>query len=345
MQWPVLGLTRFFLAVVVASSHLAWYTFPEDPSRVIGTLSGLVAVLGFLVISGFSIAASYARDESEFYYRRMLRILPQYVLLTAGSAALRIMLWRSHFASLQVPHEPTYPQLFLNLCFAQGFIADSIVTNPMVWSLSLEVFFYACTPLLARCSSRVLLGMGCVGAVSYVFTARFYTFHYPDLLWGLNVVLLGWTWILGFWAYRAKGRAIEVAWVIGLVALTLNHEGMENLWMVTWTIPLLAIKFGPRLRWRERPASLFLLLGDISYPLYLVHYPLYLAMIGFQLAGNGTQLLIWALAAATLLDRLYDRPVKRLINRLRVRLQSDGPVRQRNFLPADMASQLSAGKD
>ena len=44
----------------------------------------------------------------------------------------------------------------MNLIFAQGFFAAPISTNGPVWSLSVEVFFYAVAPLIARLSTAVV---------------------------------------------------------------------------------------------------------------------------------------------------------------------------------------------
>jgi peptidoglycan/LPS O-acetylase OafA/YrhL len=324
MHWPLLGLARFLLALIVAGSHLASFAPKGDPTAFIAQFSGLVAVMGFLVISGYSIAASYERETHDFYFRRALRILPQYVLLVVASALLPVVFSGSLAFAGQTLPAPAYSQVVLNLCFAEGFFTGSIETNPVVWTLALEVFFYAVTPLLARCSNRTLLLLGTFGALCYVNVPAFFPIHFPTALWGINVVLLGWAWVLGFWMQRAKGSALEIAWAIGVFALTLNHAGIEKWWLFTFSLPLLALKIAPRLRPNERLARWFLFLGDISYPLYLVHFPLYLVWTRHGFETPGVVLLVGAIAVSSVLDLAYDKPVKRLIRRARDRWVTRG---------------------
>jgi peptidoglycan/LPS O-acetylase OafA/YrhL len=47
--------------------------------RQINDLTGGAAVVRFLLISGYSIAASYKRDQTRFYARRLWRIAPLYL--------------------------------------------------------------------------------------------------------------------------------------------------------------------------------------------------------------------------------------------------------------------------
>ncbi len=68
MLWPMLGGVRFLLALIVAGDHLALFFPASELSYNLKSLSSLAAVLGFLVISGFSIAASYAKEPQGFYW-------------------------------------------------------------------------------------------------------------------------------------------------------------------------------------------------------------------------------------------------------------------------------------
>jgi peptidoglycan/LPS O-acetylase OafA/YrhL len=81
MRWDLLGLMRYLLASIVAISHLKWYLAGAQPIYRVAEFSGLVAVLGFLLISGYSIAASYEREPQGYFFRRFLRIVPLYVFL------------------------------------------------------------------------------------------------------------------------------------------------------------------------------------------------------------------------------------------------------------------------
>ena len=116
---------------------------------------------------------------------------------------------------------------------------------------------------------------------------------------------------------RAKGGAVDATWAFGVVALTLNHAGIEPWWIFSFSLPLLALKLVPSLPFQDRVARVGLFLGDISYPLYLVHFPLYLVWTRGGFRTPGFVLLAGAVAAAAVLDLAYDKPVKRLIKSLR----------------------------
>jgi len=79
----VLGGLRFFLALIVAVSHLPYRGSAIE--IVLFRLCGMSAVISFLLLSGYSIAASYEKDRNGFYFRRALRILPLYVLTVVAS--------------------------------------------------------------------------------------------------------------------------------------------------------------------------------------------------------------------------------------------------------------------
>lgn len=314
--WPVLGFIRFLLALVVAGCHLSWFTEKNDAGRLLANFGGLFAVFGFLVLSGYSIAASHERDKDRFYYRRALRILPLYLLVIVACSAAPLL-----FAKGVVPfpggsvRPPDFPQFVLNAFFMQGFVAESIEMNPVVWTLGLEVFFYAITPWLAHLSQRTLLVMVCASALLFVNANSHMYVHHPSMLYGINVPLLGWAWLCGFWVFRQKGNAAEVAWAIGMVALTLNNDGMNRWWIYSWTLPFIGIKFAGGWKLPRAVIGAMGFLGDVSYPLYLVHFPAYVLLRAAGYPGKGLLLIPAAFFVAAVLDLAYDKPFKRLMQR------------------------------
>lgn len=79
IQWPVLGGLRFFLAWVVLCSHLRHSVPAGDLLMSFQNFNNFSAVLGFLLISGFSIAHSVSKATEGFYRRRFIRVYPLYL--------------------------------------------------------------------------------------------------------------------------------------------------------------------------------------------------------------------------------------------------------------------------
>jgi len=316
MEWPVLGLIRFLLAIIVADSHLAWFIRPDSKVLAIGNFSGLAAVLGFLLISGYSIAASYAKQQHGFYFRRALRIFPLYALAIVMAALGPLILQKMPINLSGDTFAPSGSgQLIGNLLLLQGFVVRPPATNPVLWTLSVEAFFYIVTPLIARSSQRSVLIVSGASAAVYGL-ARFLNLpFYTELLFGINVILFGWAWLLGFWIYHGKhnNNTLVIAYGIGVCAIAQNNSHLMFLWPVTWTIAILGVGFAQYVHYHKGLARACSLLGDISYPLYLFHLFAFELIFVFKLSTFGVLYLFGASIVAILLDFAFDRPVKRLI--------------------------------
>ena len=83
VSWDVLAATRFALAAIVMVAHLGVPLFSNRLVTAVVNLGAFTAVLGFLVLSGFSIAHSYSQNKEGYFRRRMLRIYPLYALAIA----------------------------------------------------------------------------------------------------------------------------------------------------------------------------------------------------------------------------------------------------------------------
>jgi peptidoglycan/LPS O-acetylase OafA/YrhL len=90
-NWALLGGLRFFLAFIVLTAHLGWYLPKSDPFLKFDKFSPVVAVLGFLLISGFSIAASLNASPKGYYFRRFIRIFPLYIFSISISVLIPLI--------------------------------------------------------------------------------------------------------------------------------------------------------------------------------------------------------------------------------------------------------------
>jgi peptidoglycan/LPS O-acetylase OafA/YrhL len=92
ISWASLAVLRFALAMIVFATHLVFFTGYGGWTEAVASLDGKAAVIGFLLISGFSIAASSDRDRDGFYRRRFLRVYRLYCFVVLFAFGLEI--WR-----------------------------------------------------------------------------------------------------------------------------------------------------------------------------------------------------------------------------------------------------------
>ena len=319
MLWPVLGLIRFYLALIVAGTHLEAFVPTRDRLCVqLDLLSPATAVLGFFIISGFSIAASLEKEPCGFYFRRAVRIVPLYVLAVVVGAVC-LLPFGGHLEPPGYAYVmPSATQVVGNLFFLQGFFCDQIMANAVVWTLSIEVFLYLVAPLLARLSSLAIGALILASGVIFVASRYAQTPHYSELRYGAAVPLMAWPWLVGFLAHRFRSRAHAALLVLGvsLIALNLNPTFLRYRWMITLVIVAAGIGFADDIRAPAWVGRFLNWLGDLSYPLYLIHCPLYLLAFGYRGTLPGAELLALAVLAAAVLDRFYDQPVKAACFRL-----------------------------
>ncbi len=313
MLWKSLGGIRFVLALIVACGHLGWFVGPQSKVVLLGNdFSAQVAVLGFLVISGFSIGASYFRQPKDYYKRRVVRIVPLYCFGVIASAFIPSL----HDGSIENTREvfttPGLGNILGNLLFLQGFFVKYINTNGVVWTLSIEVFFYVITPFLAGLRPQQIL-LACLGSCAAYGAWRFFDLpFYADMQCGAAVLFMGWAWLLGFWIYRMNldKDAVFAALVIGICVIAFNGSYLGWLWSLTWCLTIAGIGWGALLPANKVLAYTLQTAGDVSYPLYLIHMPCFLLL---QISPLPKSPLLWILitiVVSFLLDRIYDRPVK-----------------------------------
>lgn len=290
-KWSLLGFTRFILAGIVGVSHLGIYV-PLGILQFVPRLGGLESVMGFLLISGYSIGESYEKSSAGFYSRRAMRIYPIYIasiFLTfiVGPSALTIQ-----FAAI----------LCINLLFLNQALTSVSYVGP-AWSLSLEVWHYALTPVFHKLNTAKLKVIILASLISYsLYTCGMTLFHwrwFNAVGYSINFFTLSFAWILGFLLARERKNPRYVLLLIGFVYMFLF--GLSSI-----------IQFGYRLKrhdlttffsddlsgfvWRYTPLVLVWLcfchifrepnttvapsktlrfLGDISYPFYLIQFPIY----------------------------------------------------------------------
>lgn len=331
-----------------AIAVLAVVLFHIDPALLPG---GFVGVDIFFVISGYLITANIIKDAlsprgfswSEFYRRRILRILPvlfvvlltvlvvgQFVLLPAD---LQKLGYSSVAAVLSVAN--VYFTYFLDT----SYFADDSSLQPLLhlWSLGVEEQFYLFWPvllvvLIGRLSKpRLLLVTFLLAAASFALAQALLKgspmFAYYMLPPRAGELLVG--AMLAIWlsnGQRAPGPKLSI--VLGGVGMVLivaslgwitEDKGFPGIAALPSTVGaalvILAGSGGVRGLGHVLALRPMVLIGLISYSLYLWHWPVlafYRYTYGVVGTLDGALLFIVMVALSVLSYRLVEKPCRQL---------------------------------
>ncbi|HVZ51716.1 MAG TPA: acyltransferase [Pseudolabrys sp.] len=258
---------------------------------------GQEAVIAFFLLSGFVIFAN-ERDRATmvggYYLRRLRRIYPAVLLAMILPTVIAIddhrfvtgFSWRDLFGTLFAMQD--IPSL------KPAVIVTPYLDNDPLWSLSYEVFFYVCFPLVLGCWKRAptqttnVIGAICCGAYSvfvvapnhWLLVASYFLVWWAGamaansyLTKGRNILDMAsaFFWLVALCAMAAVGIVVVGYSGIGLYpALPLRHFAAAAL--------MLVVLFGPfgrqlaELVLPFRSAAAFA--ASISYGLYVFHFPL-----------------------------------------------------------------------
>lgn len=318
----MLGTYRLILAIAVALSHIGY--------RIGGLNPGVIAVVGFYLVSGYVMAGLLQRrypsikQAPGFYLDRAARLLPQYLFYAALTLVWFIAIAPQH-TNLSLDYHlsrlPTYIDAFNNLTivplnYYMWNASDRFTLLPPAWSLGAEIQFYLLTPLIL-CIPRCYLPVGLIALTTYALAVfgkiNSDWFGYRLLPGVLIFFLLG----AALQTLHQQQRLITARWLVGislLVVLLLGwlagqhgslHQpyNRETLLGLALALPILHILARqPRSTWDDTA-------GDISYGVFLNHFLLYWAI--FPSGVSLSRLPIFILSSmllAWLTQRLLERP-------------------------------------
>ena len=327
--WTLLAGLRFFFAFWVLSDHT--YNFgPAERAIPVLSKSGLVAVLCFLVISGFSMAQSLATKPSGFYARRFWRVVPVNLVALAICAfgfGLAGKLWVNG-AEYECPNLATW---IIHALFLQAIIPPIMPAFFPSWSLAIEVIYYAIAPLLLHARAAALLIASIVSCAFFVAWPSISQVYIAQAPYGYAVVAFAFAWLVGWLAYKMPGNLLLSAFatLLGWAAIFADPYGFamtDKLSRVSnyaaWIAIVAVIVARSMVRQTTRQTTEHRKKSDLSFPLYLVHYPvLFVASTLVWRYHPGANhgiihvLLSLAVAHATLCltDRSYTERTVRLI--------------------------------
>ena len=291
-----MGFIRAYLAISV----VGWHFF----NNVVPPLTtGFVAVISFYMISGFYMSMvindKYSAVENgtrAFYLSRILRLFPVYLIImlsvmffdyfygvpsnfyntirTQPDEAIRYVLLASNFGILGLDAFP-----FL------GPWKPGVGIIGVSWTLAIELQFYLVAPFIVTRSLRF-----CIGILALALTIRIALLGHEFMLWRYYFAPSVWCFfLLGHVSHRLSvlvssrkvRKAIGIAAVAAIPAaaylcgIGLYKDPDEPELWVFYLLFAAAIPFVFSLTKKIR---LDALIGELSYPIYLIHLPLLMLM-------------------------------------------------------------------
>jgi peptidoglycan/LPS O-acetylase OafA/YrhL len=327
---------RGVAAVFVAMRHTSFF-------HNLGVHGGFLAVDLFFVLSGFVIAHAYERrlergmSAARFLALRYLRLWPVYVLgavLGLIAAFDQALPGRDNLTTSQVIHTAPFALMLLPGPHIKQMLYP---VNSVAWSLALEllvnvIYAFVWRPLR---DPRVLGAVLAVSALSLVGAVLW--FHKLDIgftwtnAWG-GLPRVSFSFTAGLALYRMfkarPWRSPLPAWAPLLVLPPLFYLRLDEvIWPLICVLALFPaiVATAAASEPRALAARVFAWIGGVSYPLYALHKPAgelvtawvrHVSPHNVQNAWIGAAYLSIAIVACALVERFYDRPVRRLLTGL-----------------------------
>ena len=282
------------LRLLFAGSVALWHAYDLSRSPALAALSSVASaelgVKSFFVVSGFLVVMSCENSRSlrEYAAKRVRRIYPAYFAVVVGCAVLGVLVSRlsaSEYFSADVLRYLAANLLFLN--FLAPGLPGVFEGNPWrevngaLWTLKVEVMFYAAVPLLVAAYRRVgaplilvLLYVASVGyslglgAMAEASGRPFYLQLQRQLPGQLTYFLAG----AALYLYRehAFARWKLLLWV-AVAAGAVQHAVFPPLSVLVEPVWLgIIVIYGA---YGLPYLGNFARFGDLSYGLYIFHFP------------------------------------------------------------------------
>jgi peptidoglycan/LPS O-acetylase OafA/YrhL len=348
---PALTGLRFVLAIWVILHHLTgkgmllepWaQTLPSGLQSLVR--GGYLAVGTFFVLSGFVLIRSYGgeswnRDSlMRFGIARIARVYPGYLLsLLIVSPFIYLSLFRGGAGSSRRVALLTDYGLVL-----QGWTGSlGVGWNTPAWSLSCELFFYLCFPVLLmffgkRTWPRLAVGAG-MSVMLPLILARLHVpawwrplYHMADFLIGIVASHLFDAFVDSGWSFKRAGMWLySIAGSLGalMVAFPQYVRGPfpdlgSALRPVNVAI-LIGLAIGGGLPAQLLSSRIIKYLGKASYSMYILHIPLLWWFPRYWLRNPSMELqtaaavvyILCVIAISSVAFEFFEEPANRMIRR------------------------------
>jgi peptidoglycan/LPS O-acetylase OafA/YrhL len=356
-HYPILDGLRGVAAIIVVTFHLCEPLSTSNLDKLVN--HGYLAVDLFFLLSGFVIG--YAYDDrwqkmtvGRFFKRRIERLQPMMVLgMTLGAIGFYFTdstLW---------PLIHTIPAWKMLLVMLVGYTILPVPLsldirgweemhplNSVGWSLFFEyianILYAIWIRKFSKTALSILVGIAAIALAHLAITngdvSGGWTLNAPQVRIGLTRTM--YPFFAGLLLSRvAKPTQIKNAflWCSLLVAIVLYMPrigGAEHVWMngiyesvcIIIVFPLIVYLGASGVMQTQRENRICKFLGDISYPLYMVHYPLVYFYVAWISNHKGVTIMqVWPFALLILIGAVvlayaalkwYDEPVRKWLRNM-----------------------------
>ncbi|MCP9449198.1 MAG: acyltransferase [Nitrospira sp.] len=339
-----IDLLRFLAALAIVLFHYAYRGHAADDLTVMSYPAlapvfkyGYLGVELFFMISGFVILMTAAnRTLSEFVIARIVRLYPAF--WTCCTITFLVTL-----AIGEPPHSASLVRYLANMTMLSGFLGI-VSIDGAYWSLFIELQFYLLVALLVSgrrihraepflwlwLLASATLAIRPVGVLSSLLIAEYSAFFIAGAGCflirsnGLSLpraALIACSWGLALFQSMQKLRSFERHFNTTFDIFVV--EGMITLFFIVMVlIALRWTTFAGRKEW--------VVLGAISYPLYLLHQNVGYMVFNVAYQGVNVHVLFWGTIIAALVcaylvhvlvERRWSAPLKTVLNVSADRLQ------------------------
>jgi peptidoglycan/LPS O-acetylase OafA/YrhL len=299
---------RFFAALFVIFYHTIPSELRMDHAAFIERFIGLgfTAVSFFFTLSGYILAIVYlsrgaALSRRRFWLARFARIYPLFVL-TLILDAPNLLLYRISVYGIGSALAKTGVTFLANLAMLQPWILKFRGIDNPNWSLAVEAVFYLIFPFIAYSlwhfsprAALILIGIAYIVAVALPYLGtRLHinlevlaynpVFHLPEFIAGILLA----RWHTNALADEDRRRALQ-KWCVPLVFLSICLFGVvvryaasipfvvihDGLLIPVSALSIISFASGNQLLERIFSNASFVVLGEASYSMYLIHIPVW----------------------------------------------------------------------
>ena len=326
VRFQSLDILRGAAALSVTLFHCV-NSHPGVSASLIGgvLLYGWIGVFLFFPVSGYCICAAIDRSGSsgapQFLWRRWLRIVPAYwvsVVLAVAIALAALPFNRSSVADVAL----SAPQWASVLTLTQVLAGWDGLVNPVYWSLAYEAQFYVVMALVLLVRSEwrpaIIAVSACIAAayltVSSLHVSGLFLNYWLNFAVGCAAYV---------WLHRPAARAMAlVTAAAALVAAIARMDIALAVSLACGVVMVMLAAADARVA-AARVSLPLVMLGEISYSLYLTHVPIggrvvnLLARFDVPLWRAGGSAAAISIAAAALFYAAVERPLNASSRRAR----------------------------